>query len=96
LSETEDASLRTVVVAVAANLFVAVAKGAAAVLTGSAAMAAETTHSIADTGNEALLYVGLRQGVQPADDRHPFGYGQARYSVRPVAGPTRRSGSAPR
>jgi hypothetical protein len=54
LSETEDASLRTVVVAVAANLFVAVAKGAAAVLTGSAAMAAETTHSIADTGNGEL------------------------------------------
>jgi cation diffusion facilitator family transporter len=78
-TETEDASLRTVVVAVAANLLIAVAKGVAAVLTGSAAMAAETTHSLADTCNEALLYVGLRHGARPADDRHPFGYGQARY-----------------
>jgi cation diffusion facilitator family transporter len=77
--EHEDASFRTVVVAVAANLFTALAKGVAAVVTGSAAMAAETTHSLADTCNEVLLYVGLRRGAQPADERHPFGYGQARY-----------------
>jgi cation diffusion facilitator family transporter len=75
----EDASARTVVVAVAANLLIAVAKGVAAALTGSAAMLAETTHSIADTGNEVLLYVGVRRGLRPADDRHPLGYGQARF-----------------
>ena len=79
VTEPEDASLRTVVVAVAANLLIAVAKGVAAVLTGSAAMAAEATHSVADTCNEMLLYVGLRHGARPADDRHPFGYGQAHY-----------------
>jgi divalent metal cation (Fe/Co/Zn/Cd) transporter len=75
---SQDASVRTVVVAVAANLLVAVAKGVAAALTGSAALLAETTHSIADTGNEVLLYVGVRRGLRPADDRHPLGYGQAR------------------
>jgi len=79
VSETGDASVRTVAVAVAANLLIAVAKGVAAALTGSAAMTAETTHSVADTRNEALLYVGVRHGARPADDRHPFGYGQARY-----------------
>jgi cation diffusion facilitator family transporter len=77
--QTEDASARTVVVAIAANLLVGVAKGVAAVLTGSAALLAETTHSIADTANEVLLYVGVRHGARPADDRHPLGYGQARY-----------------
>jgi cation diffusion facilitator family transporter len=79
VAQSEDASVRTVVVAVAANLLVAVAKGVAAALTGSAAMLAETTHSIADTANEVLLYVGLRHGARPADDRHPLGHGQARY-----------------
>jgi cation diffusion facilitator family transporter len=79
VSHSEEASVRTVVVAVAANLLVAAAKGVAAALTGSAAMLAETTHSIADTGNELLLYVGLRRGMRPADDRHPLGYGQARF-----------------
>jgi cation diffusion facilitator family transporter len=68
-----------VVVAVAANLLIAVAKGVAALLTGSAAMLAETTHSIADTLNEVLLYVGLRSGARPADERHPFAYGKAGY-----------------
>jgi cation diffusion facilitator family transporter len=80
VTETEDASLRTVAVAVAANLLIAVAKGVAALLTGSAAMLAETTHSLADTCNEVLLYVGVRHGARPADDRHPFGYGQARFA----------------
>ena len=79
MAKPEDASLRTVVVAVAANLLIAVAKGVAALLTGSAAMLAETTHSIADTFNEVLLYVGVRSGARPADERHPFAYGKAGY-----------------
>jgi cation diffusion facilitator family transporter len=79
VSHSEEASVRTVAVAVAANLLVAVAKGVAAALTGSAAMLAETTHSVADTGNEVLLYVGVRRGLRAADDRHPLGYGQARF-----------------
>ena len=79
MTKPEDASLRTVVVAVAANLLVAVAKGVAALLTGSAAMLAETAHSIADTFNEVLLYVGVRSGARPANERHPFAYGKARY-----------------
>ena len=40
VTQREDVSVRTVVVAVAANLLIAVAKGVAAVLTGSAAMLA--------------------------------------------------------
>lgn len=72
-------SLRTVVVAVAANLAIAIAKAVAAVVTGSASMWAETAHSFADTGNEVLLFVGLRRSDRPADRRHPFGYGQERW-----------------
>jgi cation diffusion facilitator family transporter len=79
VAEPEDLSVRTVLVACAANLLVASAKGAAALLTGSAALLAETTHSIADTCNELLLYVGVRQSARRADQRHPFGYGQVRY-----------------
>jgi cation diffusion facilitator family transporter len=79
VNRAEDASVRTVVVAVAVNLLVALAKGVAAALTGSAALLAETTHSIADTCNEVLLYVGVRRGMRPADDRHPLGYGQSRF-----------------
>jgi cation diffusion facilitator family transporter len=79
VTHSDAASLRTVIVAVAANLLIAVAKGVAALLTGSAAMLAETAHSFADTLNEVLLYVGVRSGARPANERHPFAYGKAGY-----------------
>ncbi len=72
-------STRTVIVAVLANLGIAVAKLVAALMTGSAALWAETAHSVADTGNEVLLFVGLRKSTQRKDRQHPFGYGQERY-----------------
>lgn len=66
-------------VAVVANLAIAVAKTVAALLTGSASMWAEAAHSTADTGNEVLLFIGLRRSAKEPDERHPFGYGQERY-----------------
>jgi cation diffusion facilitator family transporter len=42
-------------------------------------MWAEAAHSVADTGNEVLLFVGLRRSGRPPDARHPFGYGQERF-----------------
>jgi cation diffusion facilitator family transporter len=77
--EATQASTRTVVVAVAVNVAIAAAKGVAAALTGSAALWAETAHSVADTGNEILLFIGLRRSGRPKDARHPFGYGQERW-----------------
>jgi cation diffusion facilitator family transporter len=72
-------SARTVVVAVAANLAIAIAKIVAALLTGSASLWAEAAHSVADTGNEVLLFVGLRKSAGEPDAEHPFGRGQERY-----------------
>ena len=54
-------------------------KGVAAGFTGSAAMLAETFHSIADTGNQVLLFLGLRLAKRPPDARHPFGHGRDVY-----------------
>jgi cation diffusion facilitator family transporter len=65
--------------ALAANTAIAVAKGTAAALTGSPALLAETLHTVADAGNEVLLWVALRRSGRPADDSHPFGYGPERY-----------------
>lgn len=75
----QRSSLRTITAAAASNLIVALAKLVAALLTGSAALWAETAHSFADTGNELLLYVGLRRSRRTADDLHPFGYGHERF-----------------
>jgi cation diffusion facilitator family transporter len=76
---TRDESLASVLVALAANATIAVAKGIAAALTGSPALLAETLHTAADAGNEVFLYIAIRRGRRPADASHPFGYGPERY-----------------
>jgi cation diffusion facilitator family transporter len=74
-----DESDRTVLVAGAANLLIAVAKGVAGLLSGSTALLAEAAHSVADTLNQAFLLTALKRSRRPADDKHPFGYGLERY-----------------
>jgi cation diffusion facilitator family transporter len=75
----EHSTRTTVLIAGAANLFVAAVKVVAGVLTGSSALLAEAAHSAADTLNQAFLLASIRRGRRPADSRHPFGYGQERY-----------------
>jgi len=72
-------SARTVAVALIAGLGVALATVAAAVVTGSPALAAEASHSVADTANDLFLLVAQRRGSRPRDERHPFGYGRESY-----------------
>jgi cation diffusion facilitator family transporter len=76
---SSDESLVSVFAALAANTAIATAKGTAAALTGSPALLAETLHTVADAGNEVLLYIAIRRSRQPADATHPFGYGPERY-----------------
>ncbi|HET9156823.1 MAG TPA: cation diffusion facilitator family transporter [Myxococcaceae bacterium] len=72
-------STTTVVVALAANLGIAIAKLVAALISGSSAMLAEAFHAMADTGNEVILLVAQRQGALPPDEDHPLGHGRAAY-----------------
>lgn len=74
-----DESTRTVLVSLGVGLGVALAKLGAAIVTGSTAMAAEATHSLADTGNDLFLFVAQRRGSRPADDHHPLGHGREAY-----------------
>jgi cation diffusion facilitator family transporter len=79
VADQQQESRITVVLALAANLGIALAKIVAAVVTGSASLAAEAAHSVADTFNEVLLLAALRRSGRPADRRHPLGYGKERY-----------------
>jgi cation diffusion facilitator family transporter len=70
---------RAIIAALAANLGIAVAKFVAFLVTGSASMLAECVHSVADTGNEALLLIGRGRSRRTRTAEHPFGFGRERY-----------------
>jgi len=72
-------SKKVVLLALTANFGIAVAKFAAFVVTASSALLAEAIHSLADTGNQLLLLLGMSRASKPPDDRHEFGYKMESY-----------------
>jgi cation diffusion facilitator family transporter len=70
---------KAVIAALVGNLCIALFKLAAALLSRSSSMLAESYHSFSDTLNQVLLLYGLKRSRKPADDDHPFGHGKAQY-----------------
>lgn len=70
---------RAIVAAFLANMGIAVAKFIGFIVTGSSSMLAESIHSVADSGNQALLVLGNKRAARERDAEHPFGHGRERY-----------------
>jgi cation diffusion facilitator family transporter len=65
--------------AFAANMGIAVTKFAGFLITGSSSLLAESIHSVADSSNQGLLFLGGRQAKRAPTELHQFGYGRVRY-----------------
>jgi cation diffusion facilitator family transporter len=81
-AEAQDSggeSAGTVIVAGVVNLGIALAKLVGGLISHSSAMLSEAAHSVADTVTEVFLFVALKRGEKPADEKHPFGYGRETY-----------------
>lgn len=72
-------SKKVVVAALLGNLAISVCKFGAAFMSGSSATLAEAVHSVADSGNQGLLLIGMALAARPADDRFPFGRSGEKY-----------------
>jgi cation diffusion facilitator family transporter len=70
---------KAIVAAFFANLGISIAKFIGFLITRSASMLAESIHSVADTGNQALLLLGGRRARREPTTLYPFGYGRERY-----------------
>ena len=70
---------KIVLMAVAGNGFLAIGKFFVWTVTLSPSMLAEAIHSVADTSNQVLLYVGVRHGQYGATREFPWGHMNARY-----------------
>ena len=79
MSAEEGHGKGAILAALFANLAIAVAKFVGFLITGSSSMLAESVHSVADSGNQALLLLGGRRAQRAASAEHPFGYGRDRY-----------------
>jgi cation diffusion facilitator family transporter len=72
-------SIKSIFFALGANFSIAIAKGFAAAYTGSSAMLAEAIHSLADSGNQLLLLLGMKQSRRPPTMDYPLGFGKSIY-----------------
>ncbi len=79
MSSQTGSTAKAILYAFLANLGIAIAKLFAAIYTTSGSMMAEAIHSFADSGNQILLYMGLRGSVRRPDEDHPLGYGKLSY-----------------
>jgi cation diffusion facilitator family transporter len=64
---------KVVIAALAGNLAIAACKFGAAAVSGSTATLAEAVHSVADSGNQALLLLGMTLAAKPPSEKYPFG-----------------------
>jgi cation diffusion facilitator family transporter len=74
-----EGTRRAILAAFLANLGIAASKFLAFAVTGSASMLAEAIHSVADTGNQLLLFLGGRRSRRAPTATHQFGFGPERY-----------------
>jgi cation diffusion facilitator family transporter len=72
-------SAGAILAAFAANMGIAATKFVGFLITGSSSLLAESIHSVADSSNQGLLFLGGRQARRAPTELHQFGYGRVRY-----------------
>lgn len=67
---------RVILLTLALNLLVAVAKATYGVLSGALAVTSDAIHSMLDASSNILGYATVGMAAQPPDEGHPYGHGK--------------------
>ena len=75
----EKTIIRTSVIGIAANVFLAGFKAVVGLMTNSIAIVLDAVNNISDAGSSLITIIGTKLAGKAPDKKHPFGYGRIEY-----------------
>ncbi|MBQ6271478.1 MAG: cation transporter [Clostridiales bacterium] len=75
----EKKIIRTSVIGIVANVFLASFKAVIGLLTNSIAIVLDAVNNISDAGSSLITIIGTKLAGKEPDKKHPFGYGRIEY-----------------
>ncbi len=75
----EKTIVRTSIIGIVANVFLAVFKAVIGLATRSIAITLDAVNNISDAGSSLITIVGTKLAGREPDKKHPFGYGRIEY-----------------
>ena len=78
-SSREKTIVRTSVIGIVANVFLAGFKAVIGLMTNSIAIVLDAVNNISDAGSSLITIIGTKLAGREPDKKHPFGYGRIEY-----------------
>ena len=75
----EKKIIRTSIIGILANVFLAAFKAAAGILSNSIAVVLDAVNNLSDALSSVITIIGTKLASRPADKKHPYGYGRIEY-----------------
>ena len=75
----EKTIIRTSIIGIVANVFLAVFKAAVGLMSHSIAIVLDAVNNISDAGSSLITIIGTKLAGMEPDKKHPFGYGRIEY-----------------
>ena len=75
----EKIIVRTGIIGIVANVFLAAFKAAVGLMTHSIAIILDAVNNISDAGSSLITIIGTKLAGKDPDKKHPFGYGRIEY-----------------
>lgn len=79
VDQREKTIVRTSIIGIVANVFLAVFKAVIGIASNSIAIVMDAVNNISDAGSSLITIIGTKMAGRQPDKKHPFGYGRIEY-----------------